>query len=554
MSGFIHRHRLLLLSLLTGLLLSLGWPARGFPFLTLFALVPLLWVEDQLLKHRDRHRAISILWLSWLAFLVFNLCTTWWIWYASAPGMLVAMVLNALFMAIPVTLMHLARRVLPGRQGQASLLFFWLSFEYLHARWDLSWSWLDLGNAFAAYPSWVQWYEYTGVAGGTAWILAMNLLLFSAHKQYAGTAGSTRRLRILGVLSLLVFAVPPAVSFFLWGSYEEKHDPVEVVVVQPSIDPYDRARTPDEVHRRVRHMIGLAEAKTGSATRFVVAPEGANPQGIWMHQAEDNPMVQAVRYHVDQHADLTWVFGSMVYRRYGPSEPAPRTARQDPGSSLVYDVFNSAVMVEAGQPPAYYHKSKLVPGIEKMPFYQVLQPVGRLVERFGGTAGSLGVQDHRGVFSAGGHAAAPVVCYESVYGDYMREYYYRGAGLVFIITNDGWWRNTPGHRQHNQYARLRAIEARRSIARAASTGISSFINQRGEVLEQSAWWEPVAMVHTLNQNHHITYFVLHGNYLGKLGLFLSFLLILYMASRRLMHRENGMTGSAKKGAAGGGRT
>ncbi|MFO7999345.1 MAG: nitrilase-related carbon-nitrogen hydrolase, partial [Bacteroidales bacterium] len=123
-------------------------------------------------------------------------------------------------------------------------------------------------------------------------------------------------------------------------------------------------------------------------------------------------------------------------------------------------------------------------------------------------------------------------------GDYMRGYNIQGAGLIFIITNDGWWRNTPGHRQHNQYARLRAIESRKSIARAASTGISSFINQRGDILKQSAWWEPTSMNQTLNKNHRLTFFTLHGNILGKLSLFLSFLLVLYMGSQWIIRRRS----------------
>src|SRR5574343_444659 len=70
---------------------------------------------------------------------------------------------------------------------------------------------------------------------------------------------------------------------------------------------------------------------------------------------------------------------------------------------------------------------------------------------------------------------APAVCYESVYGDFMAKYIRSGAEVICIITNDGWWGNTPGHRQHLAYAKLRAIETRKQIIRSANTGISCFV-------------------------------------------------------------------------------
>ncbi len=116
-----------------------------------------------------------------------------------------------------------------------------------------------------------------------------------------------------------------------------------------------------------------------------------------------------------------------------------------------------------------------------MPYFTLLRPLARLVDRFGGIAGSLGTSDSPEVMvSPEQIRIAPSICYESIYGDYTREFTLQGASLLFIMTNDGWWRDTPGYRQHKQYARLRAIETRRSIARSASTGISAFINHAGK--------------------------------------------------------------------------
>ncbi|MFW2387239.1 MAG: nitrilase-related carbon-nitrogen hydrolase, partial [Polyangiales bacterium] len=99
--------------------------------------------------------------------------------------------------------------------------------------------------------------------------------------------------------------------------------------------------------------------------------------------------------------------------------------------------------------------------------------------------------------------------------------------FLFIITNDGWWRNTPGHRQHNAFARLRAIENRRSVARSANTGISSLIDQRGRELARTEWWEETGLVGTLNKNDHLTFYTRHGDFLGRIATLLAAIALLY---------------------------
>ncbi len=528
----------MLISLVTGVLLALSWPARGFPFLAFFAFIPLFWVEDQVFILRKEIRTATFFFYCWLAFFLFNLFTTWWIMYATVPGMIVAVLLNSLFMAIPWWLMHVGRRIMPGSQGQLPVVFLWLAFEFLHGRWELSWSWLDLGNVFASYPAWVQWYQITGSPGGSFWILIINLLLFLAISNYFKAAPLHKKAISGALTALVIFIVPAVYSFHQWIVYDEAVNPVEVVVIQPSKDPYEPVRTQEKLEQHIDHMIALADKKITPFTRFVVAPEGANPQGIWMHEAERHYTVQRLRQHLDLHPGVTWVLGSFTYMLYGADEEVPATARPWRDSGRFYDVYNSAIMIEHGRDIQYYHKSKLVPGIERMPYFTVLKPLGRLVDRFGGIAGSLGTQDERSVFvtSDDGIRLAPAVCYESIYGDFMASYLQNGAELLFIITNDGWWRDTPGYRQHVQYARLRAIEMRRSIARSASTGISAFIGQRGEIISQTRWWEAGAIATTLNKNHTMTFYARTGNYIGKISLFLSILFLLFVLSQKHIRR------------------
>ncbi len=178
-------------------------------------------------------------------------------------------------------------------------------------------------------------------------------------------------------------------------------------------------------------------------------------------------------------------------------------------------------------------------GVEKMPFIKYLGFLGDLVINIGGTSSSLGSQDEPTNFVASdGLQVAPVICYESIFGSYVAKYVQKGAGLIFIITNDGWWKNTPGYKQHFSYARLRAIETRRSIARSANTGISGFINQRGDVLQSTGWWQEAVIQGKLNVNDKLTFYVKYGDYIARISLFVAALLLLYLISRRLFKSDD----------------
>ena len=212
------------------------------------------------------------------------------------------------------------------------------------------------------------------------------------------------------------------------------------------------------------------------------------------------------------------------------------TARKFPQSDAYYDMYNAAIQVGAADQPQVYHKSKLVQGVEKMPFASILKPLEDFALDLGGTIGSLGSQDESSVFQSAfsDFKVAPVICYESIYGEYVASYVQKGANLIFIMTNDGWWDDSPGYKQHLAYARLRAIENRRSIARSANTGISCFINQRGDILNATDWWQEAVIQGTLNANHELTVYTKAGNYLARLASFIAtgLLIFAFVNSRR----------------------
>lgn len=416
--------------------------------------------------------------------------------------------------------------------GFLALLIFWLGFEYLHLNWELSWPWLTLGNVFARRPSWVQWYEYTGVLGGSLWVLLANIVLYKTFTMTRPLWKNHRRVLKAG----LVIGIPIAVSFVIGSRYKEKGNLTEVVIVQPNINPYtEKFEGSDQfipLEKQIDRLIELSEQKITPQTQYVVWPETA----ISTPTDESNPsasvLINKLSDFVRRHPNTALVTGINSFIIY-PNR-ATATARYHEGLGY-YDIFNSTMYIDASGKIVFYHKAKLVLGVEKMPFISELKFLESLALNMGGTSGSLGAGEERTVF---GHTDAPgvaaPVCYESVYGEFITTFVRNGANLLFVITNDGWWGNTPGFRQHFQYAKLRAIETRRSIARAANTGTSGFIDQRGKVIEKSKWWKQTVLKARLRSNKKITFYVKYGDYIGNIALFASLLVILGLVTEKII--------------------
>jgi apolipoprotein N-acyltransferase len=202
---------------------------------------------------------------------------------------------------------------------------------------------------------------------------------------------------------------------------------------------------------------------------------------------------------------------------------------------MKFEAFNAAIQLDSTDRVPVYFKSQLVVGVEKMPYPQYMKFLEKFTVRLGGTFRGWGTQDFRGVFFSAKDSTGigPIICYESVFGEFVAGYVRNGADLLFVITNDGWWGDTPGYHQHNAFSSLRAIETRRSIARSANTGISSLINQRGEVLDSLGWWKRGAVKGTLNVNHALTFYVRNGDYIGRVASYFALLVVLLYIVRWL---------------------
>ena len=520
------RYQLILLSLLTGFLLSLPWLDLFSGWILLGAFVPLLFVESSAFKRSDQIPDIEFFSYAFLAFFTWNLLTCWWIAYAAFFGMLCIVSLNSLLMALVWWLFHRMRRTFNAQLGHLALIALWLAYEYLLLNWDMEWPWLNLGHGFANQVKLVQWYEYTGVFGGSLWVLSTNLVLFLVLK--SGFRKLWAKAGFYSVIFCLFVVIPIIWSLNIYKNYSAEGETCEVVVLQPNIDPYFEKFQSDSQLEQLNVLLQLTDSLLTDSTDFLIGPETALPSLVEDDQLlKDNVLVK-FKNRIITHPELNIVLGANTRKYFQPEEQLSRTVRKDENKQLFYDVYNSALLINHTSNIQVYHKSKLVSGVEKMPFSQCFSFIEKYIVDLGGATGSLGKQEESTVFTANsGVKVAPVICFESAFGQHIGEFVKKGAQFIFIITNDGWWKDSPGGAQHLSFARLRAIEARRSIARSANTGISALIDQKGDIVRTTALETETGLRGILQPNDQITFYVRYGDYIGRMSAFVAVLLLLY---------------------------
>lgn len=512
----------------TGLLLALAWPTYGWSLLVFLSFVPLLFVEHQIRNAGVKYQGIKVFGFAYWAFLIWNSITTWWIWKATPFGGVFAIVVNTLLMALVFFSYHkLAKRLTPP----LALTFFiaiWISFEKFHHHWDFSWPWLSLGNVFSENIHWIQWYEITGIFGGSLWILMVNAVLFSAVVKYQSIKDKKLLFRTLALaLSLVVLGI--SVSLWRWQTYQEKGTVVTSVVLQPNTDPYS-----EKYHQSSEHiaedLINLALPKMDHQVSFVLAPETVFSNRQTLAEFQGTPAYQSLLHFNQQFPQSAWLTGIDLYTIYPSSIPKSATANKFSNSDAAwYESYNAAIFQYQNQKPEVYYKSKLVVGVELFPYRSVIEPLlGNALIDLGGSVSSLTTQKEVSVFeNPTNHIKiAPIICYESIYGAHVIRYVRNGAQVLGVVTNDSWWGNTQGHQQLLSYARLRAIENRRSIVRSANSGISAYINQKGEINSSLSYETKGALKGTVKANDTFTFYSKYGDFVARISYLVAGLLFL----------------------------
>jgi len=521
----------IILALLSGLLLGLSWPTYGVALLVFVGFVPLLLAEEKIRNSNTSKKKRKVFITAYITFLIWNSITTWWIWYSTPFGMLFAILVNSLLMTLVFLLYHIVAKRLPAKIHLIFLVVIWIAFEKFHLNWDFSWPWLNLGNVFSENIHWIQWYQYTGVFGGSLWVWLVNIGLFKTIVRY--TSESNNRQLGIGIgKNVLVIAIPIIISLWIFQTYTPGTNSVQITLLQPNIDPYSEKYNLQNT-QMAQDLITLASADVNQQTDYVIAPETALSRGTSIKNFDLSPEKRMLQQYISKYPNLHFITGVDFYQKYPSGKRPTPSANYYPQGW--FDFYNAAVQIDHSGSSQKYIKSKLVVGVETFPFKSVLEPLlGNVMLDLGGTVAMRATQEERSVFSntTKGISVAPIICYESIYGEFVTGYVQKGANFLAIVTNDAWWSDTQGHQQHLSYARLRAIETRKSVARSANTGISAFINEKGEIVKQLGYLKKGTLTAEITTNDKQTFYVKYGDYIARISILFAVMIFLFAIAKK----------------------
>lgn len=529
-----------LLTLISAMLLSVSWPTYGVPFFIFFALVPLLMMEHGVSKFSDYKRKSWVVFgLSYLCFVIWNVVTTGWLYGSKNPdgshslmAVLFPVLVNSLLYSLVFQCYHWYKNAQGTYWGLGFLIAIWMSFEKFHLGWELTWPWLNLGNVFSDYPKLIQWYDTLGATGGSFWILVINVLIFYTVRTWE--AGRKRKdlIKNSAIVGALI-ALPMIISVIKYNNFDEKPiGQVNVLMLQPDLDPYAEKYSKDSLTIE-QDLLALAEKNSTGKIDYYIAPETALPgRGSISETAfEKSLLLNNIKGFLSNHPGSVFATGISSHRFFYNPADLPKEAYQI-NSGVWVSSYNTAIQLAPDQKVQAYHKGKLVPGVEIFPYMNVLKPLlGDAMLNLGGTVASLGTDKERVAFSNPYNKGklAPIICYESIYGEFVTDYVKKGANFLGIMTNDSWWGVTEGHKQLLSYAKLRAIETRREIARAANSGISAHINAKGEITADTFYGDQTTLFAKVNLYDTMTFYARAGDLLSRFSIFaLGFLLFYYL--------------------------
>ena len=510
-----------LLSAASGILLGLSFPPSPFYSLAYVAFIPFLLVFDRSRSY------LSVTGHGYIFLTLFHVTTVYWAggfthmhdpWMMSAGAAL--LFIHPLLYLPFILLASLVRRKMGLHAGLAAFIFLWISYEYIHSVGEFTFPWMTVGTGQAYDVTRIQIAEYTSAYGLTFLICLFNAGAYLLLLNVSTTRWQPRSWQALTALAfiVIVYAAPWVYGRVILSTrVVPQGSHVRVGVVQPNFDPWEKwgVKNFDRIasyKREVDSCMSLSKELSGQTPDIILWPETAIPFDILLPQFA--PEFYALTRSVDS-LDVP-IFTGLEHVEIEDSAHASVTAQRVGTTNYFYESYNAATIINPGLGAGpVYEKMVLVPFAERIPYASafrfLIQPLKWNVGISNWGIGhdtlvySLKLRNGKSVRFGG------MICYESVYPDFVRQFTRRGAQFFVVLTNDSWWGKTSGGYQHAAYASLRAVENRRWIVQCANGGISEFVDPYGLVHSSSPFFEGARWVDSVATQDSQTFYTKHGD-------------------------------------------
>lgn len=535
----------LFLALLAGVGLGLSFPPFPTGILAAFSFVPFYILFEKIKTH---HEALKY---SYLTFFILGIITSYWIGayniseqaYLAITGTAL-LILFPLIFCITVLIWFFFICHLGYKKSIFIFPFIWVSTEYLLTRTNLVFPWQILAYTQTYDLAVLQIVSFTGVHGISLWLLSINVLIYLLISKLVSK--EWKYLSIKPILVVIVIAVVYFLPKFYGKSVLENQNKyflksdknINVGVVQPNINPYEKwLGNADKQLEVLQRLTGdAAKAKPD----LVIWPETAVPAYILL--PDNTAMLRTIRRQVDS-LKINLYTGITDWIYYADVKTAPKSSKWS-GDGRHYDIYNSGILLQSTTMHVQkYAKIILVPFAERVPWAEELSFLNLDVIRWNFGATGFGVGGDTTIFklclaSSDTVKFSTMICYESLFPEFVAEFVRRGAQFIVVITNDSWWGNTSGVYQHEQYDILRAVENRRWVVRCANGGISCFIDPYGVIHQRLKFGVEAALVKNIKPISELTFYSRHKDLVGKFCILVTIVLLLVVGIKLIYVKKS----------------
>ena len=558
-------------TVLSGVLLGLSFPPSPFWFLSFFAFVPIMLVVDNVPERTFEDKILApfkamfiipwriltfqFLWrkgvktlrynrrlitrhsqifrYTYLSFLIWSFIGShWWMLSSleeeSVPEFLqtlsagvLMVVLTPFLVSLPFQIWSRMRLVFTKRLAMFFWIFAWLAYEYFNFHWELSWSWLTVGNSLTFAPYMLQYIEYTGILGASFFILFANYLVYLIFKSLGE---SSRMAWVYAISAVIWIAMPLFFNSQILNPERAVFQPngtLNVRILQTNTT--NRHQT--TMMTRDQQMVMLKNLMLSQAIDSIdvfVFPEKAIHKPIKRTGLRGERILQPLWELIGR--ENFSVIAGFTEKRIWKEEDAPETAIRVRGGSFIDQCNSAAVLKKTGLMQTHI-KGKLLPFEERLPFLNVLGFLRNNDIDLAGEFRNYGLPDT--TFPLDLHNGAKVgilIGYESSFGSRARKVIGNDAEFLSILSNHETFGITAGNVQLSQMAIVRAIETRREVVRASETGPSMFVDVRGNIQQSSELNEQEVLDRKIHLFCGETLFLKYGNWPGMLALGITLLL------------------------------
>jgi apolipoprotein N-acyltransferase len=504
-----------LLALATGVLFAMSFPDFAQGWLMFIALAPLLIAVT---RARSTWEAFF---LGWTAFTTAWLIMVPWVvrvmsHYGGLPyfvGVLLFVALAAVLGLYGGAFTAIVKRLRLGERFAPWLLIplAWAAIEFARTYLLTGFPWNFVAAAIIDSTSLIQIDRAIGPYATGALVLLPSVVIAWVVTQRVSSIARVIVIGALGILILVWWGTGLVASKLI--ARPQGGEAVKAALLQPNISQEMRWDN-DNILAIYQKMIGMTVDAANNGAKVVIWPESTVP----LSYSETDFYRSSIEV-LSRERDIDIILGSVAI---------------DPAHSN--RIWNSAFLASGGQTIGHYDKIRLVPFGEYVPLKRVLFFAEKLVHAVGEF--EFGTND---VPLDGKLRYGPAICYEIVYPQIARSQIRNGADVLVTITNDAWFDGPSAPAQHLWQARLRAIEGNRYLLRAATTGISAFVDPTGRVVESIPTGRDGIIYATFEPRTEMTPYVRFGDWFAwaACGAVLCFLV--YPARRRGV---SGDTGSA----------